>query len=114
MQRLDSLALLSADGAVEDQDTASVALVNRSRPVHRPREPSAAHGHTVDLARLDIPDEQPFAESLRRQGIELAGTAPRAVAGHDLVAAHPPTSHRRNRSAMLPSYHRRAWPTRWR
>src|SRR5690554_6971367 len=54
------------------KNTATVALVNRFPPVHHPSDTRAAHGHTVDLARLDIPNEPSFAASWCCHGIGLA------------------------------------------
>jgi hypothetical protein len=50
---------------------------------------------------MDFPPRGGLAETLRRQGIELAWAAVRAVAVCELVRPYPPFDHRHDRYSLL-------------
>src|SRR5439155_8655788 len=86
----ERLALLGGGPLVDDQPAGAVPFVDRAGEVKGPREPHAVEAGAAVVALADLEGDQGLAVAVGRQGAELAGAAPGAVAVPDLVADHAP------------------------
>src|ERR1700726_2701084 len=84
------LALLRRGALIDDRLHLPVALMQRSGKINGCRE-----NETVELGPLEVPlgnphADQPLAGAVSRRGIEIAGTAKRAIAVLDPFAFETP------------------------
>ncbi len=86
----DSVHLLAAGALVDDRQNFAAALVDRPRPGDQLRPGHAIEDDRTKMPALDPHGDRGPAIAMGRQGVELAGAAPGAVAGVDLERADAP------------------------
>src|SRR5260370_18323068 len=89
-QRFDCRLLRRGRPFVDDQLQSAVALVDRAGKRDQLREPHPVEAGVAEPALADLPRDQCQALAMRRIGLELARTAPIAIAAADLITSDPP------------------------
>ncbi len=84
------LTLLLGGLFIDDRAPQAIALMDRSRP---PVKASETYPILSGVPKISVADQAPekrFAATMRRERIELARTAPGAIAAPELFACDPP------------------------
>ena len=89
------VALLLAGHFVNDRAPHAVALMYWSRPPIKAGETHAVQSGVAKISVVNLPRCKGFAVPGRRQRIELAGTAPAAIAVSHFFTCDPPFDFRR-------------------
>ena len=96
------LELLVARLLVDERDRLAAALVDRAWPVREDGEGQTVERHVAEAAGLDVPRPTALAVALRRTSVDVAGTAPVAVArDQDRPAERPAHVSSPNRSSSV-------------
>src|ERR1700737_1430744 len=84
------LALFRRGALVDDRLHLPIALMQRSGKINGCRENQTIEPGTLEVSLGNPHADQAFAEAVRRRGIEIAGTAKRAIAVLDPFAFETP------------------------
>jgi hypothetical protein len=84
------LSLLRSGLFIDNRAPHAVALVYRTRQPDYAGETNTVQPGVAEISLVDLTCSNAFTSPSRRQRIELAGTAPIAVAAHDLFTRDPP------------------------
>ena len=86
----ECLPLLLGGLFIDNGAPHAVALVYRTGPPNDGSETHAVQPSVAEISVVDLPRSSGFTLPGRRERIELAGTAPAAVAAHHLFTCDPP------------------------
>src|SRR5262249_10762495 len=78
------VALRGIGTLVDDDLHGAITLVHRRRPMPCSRHPQSVEPHLAEITLLDLPCPRRFAETVCRQGVELARASVRAIAVGEL------------------------------
>jgi hypothetical protein len=95
LQSGQCLALIRGRPFVDDRAPHAVALVYRTRPPDDGSKTHVVQPGVAEISLVDLPCSSGFTLPSCRQRIELARTAPAAVAAHHFFTCDPPFSFRR-------------------
>ena len=94
-QRNQCLSLLVGGLFIDNGAPYAVALVYRAGPSDYTGETNTVQPGVAEISLVDLICSDAFTSPSRRERIELAGTAPIAVAAHHLFTCDPPFAFRR-------------------